>query len=31
MFDEFEEWHMIQEHYSITIGAKGGKEDASLF
>ena len=23
MFDEFEEWHMIQEHYAITIGVKG--------
>ncbi len=20
IFDEFEEWHMIQEHYCITIG-----------
>ncbi len=30
MFDEFEEWVMIQEHYCITVAVNGGDEPSSV-
>lgn len=31
IFDEFEEWHMIQEHYAITIGINDEREELGGF
>lgn len=27
VFDEFEEWHLIQEHYCISVGLKGCSQE----
>jgi tRNA wybutosine-synthesizing protein 4 len=31
IFDEFEEWHMIQEHYAITIGINDERGELAGF